>query len=136
MKAIFENVIRSGNFALADMQRKIKQAFIENDITEEDKDALLSMASGNVNVNGEKPSDDARFASLLKRIEKLEAEVFKTSAGGDTVEVWKPWDGISNKYQRGAVVSHNDKVWKSVYPGQNVWEPGAPGTETLWVEEA
>jgi hypothetical protein len=32
-------------------------------------------------------------------------------------------------------VVHNDKVWKSLIDN-NVWEPGAIGTESLWVEIA
>lgn len=136
MKAIFENVIRSGNYKLSDMQHKIKQAYIENDISEDDKTALLNMAAGSANVNGERLNDDARFAALAARIEKLENEVFKSPAEDDAVEAWKPWDGISNKYQPGAVVSHNGKVWESVHTAQNVWEPGAPGTENMWKEKA
>lgn len=134
MKTIFENVIHSGNYKLADMQRKITETWAGNGLSDADKDTLLRMAAEGVTVNGEKPNDDARFAALLDRIEKLEAEVFKTSsAGGESdVEAWKPWDGISNKYQPGAVVSHNGKVWKSIHTAQNVWEPGAPGTEKLW----
>lgn len=147
MRAIFENVIRAGGYKLAEMQRKIKQAYIENDLSESDKNALLNLAASRASVNGEKPNDDARFASLLARIEKLEAEVFKPeveegeSEGSEedvvVYDKWVPWDGISDKYQPGAVVSHNDQVWESIYSGQNVWEPGAPGTEAMWklVEE-
>lgn len=153
MRAIFENVIRAGGYKLAEMQRKIKQAWAENDLSESDKVALLNMAAGHASVNGEKPNDDARFTSLLQyihaledRVETLEEAVLK-SEDGDTSEVpeedkvvyekWTPWDGISNKYQSGAVVSHNGKVWESTFAGQNVWEPGAPGTEAMWklVEE-
>lgn len=147
MRAIFENVIRAGGYKLAEMQRKIKQAYIENDLSESDKDALLNLAAGRASVNGEKPNDDARFAALLARIEKLEVEVFKPEVEegegeGSEEDVvvydkWVPWDGICDKYQPGAVVSHNDQVWESIYSGQNVWEPGAPGTEAMWklVEE-
>ena len=135
MKSIFENVIRSGNYKLTDMQHKIKQLWLEGDIPEADKDELLALASNGVNPNGEKPSEDARFASLLDRIEKLEAEVFKTEGGEDVVEAWKPWDGISNKYQPGAIVAHKGKVWESIFNGQNVWEPGELGTENMWVEK-
>ena len=135
MKSVFENVIRSGNYKLTAMQRKIKQLWLEGDITEADKDELLALAANGVNPEGEKPSDDARFASLLERIEKLEAEVFKTEGGEDEVEAWKPWDGITDKYQLGAVVSHNGSIWESIFNGHNVWEPGAQGTENLWEKE-
>ncbi len=134
MKAIFENVIRGGSYKLTDMQHKIKQAYVEGDISEADKDDLLRQAAGGANVRGEKPSEDARFAALAARIEALEKAVF-TPGEEAAVEAWQPWDGISNKYQPGTVVSHIGKVWESIYPGQNVWEPGAPGTEAMWVEK-
>ena len=133
MKTIFENVIRSGSYKLADLQRKINETWAGNGLSDADKDTLLRMAAEGVTVSGEKPSDDARFAALLDRIEKLEAEVFKAS-DGSTIEAWQPWDGISNKYQPGAVVSHKGKVWKNIHTAQNVWEPGAAGTERLWEE--
>lgn len=39
----------------------------------------------------------------------------------------------TNGYMIGGKVSHNDKTWESLI-NNNVWEPGAVGTETLWVE--
>lgn len=38
-----------------------------------------------------------------------------------------------NPYQLGARVRHNGKVWESLV-ANNVWEPGATGTETVWRE--
>ena len=50
-------------------------------------------------------------------------------------EDWQqPIAGLTDKYQHGAIVQHNGKLWKSTYNGQNVWEPGAVCTEALWVE--
>ena len=39
----------------------------------------------------------------------------------------------TNPYTIGDRVNHNDKTWESLVDN-NVWEPGAVGTETLWVE--
>lgn len=38
-----------------------------------------------------------------------------------------------NPYMKGDKVRHNDKVWESDVDN-NVWEPGAIGTEALWHE--
>ena len=48
-----------------------------------------------------------------------------------------PWEqpGSTNGYKEGDKVTHNGKTWVSKHPA-NVWEPGAPGTEALWVEVA
>lgn len=39
----------------------------------------------------------------------------------------------TNPYMKGDKVSHNGKTWESLVDN-NVWEPGAVGTETLWKE--
>ena len=39
----------------------------------------------------------------------------------------------TNPYMKGDRVTHNGKVWESLVDN-NVWEPGAVGTESLWHE--
>ena len=39
----------------------------------------------------------------------------------------------TNPYMKGDKVRHNDKIWISLIDN-NVWEPGAVGTESLWEE--
>ena len=39
----------------------------------------------------------------------------------------------TNPYMKGDKVKHNGKTWESIVDN-NVWEPGAVGTETLWEE--
>lgn len=39
----------------------------------------------------------------------------------------------TNPYMAGDKVRHNSKIWISLVDN-NVWEPGAPGTESLWDE--
>jgi len=59
--------------------------------------------------------------------------IWPPTVTGPAVEAWQPWDGISNDYQLGAEVTHNGQTWTSTHPGQNTWEPGTTGTESLWV---
>lgn len=54
------------------------------------------------------------------------------SADADSVPAWQQPDS-TNGYASGAIVTHNGKTWQSVI-SNNVWEPGATGTESLWVE--
>ena len=152
MKPIFEAVIRGGNYKLSDIQEKIQKSYVRSELTEEAREDLLNQAAAGINIAGEKPDDDARFESLLRyiealqdRVKTLEDAVFKPEESEDpdnpdnpetpavVYEQWEPWDGISSKYQYGAIVEHNGKLWQSEHNGQNVWEPGAPGTERLWV---
>ena len=41
--------------------------------------------------------------------------------------------GSTNPYMKGDKVKHNGKTWESLIDN-NVWEPGATGTESLWAE--
>lgn len=38
----------------------------------------------------------------------------------------------TNPYMKGDKVTHNGSTWESLVDG-NVWEPGAVGTESLWM---
>ena len=53
---------------------------------------------------------------------------------GVEIPVWEPWDGISNQYQYGAVVTVDQKYYISAHQGQNTWMPGSMGTDGLWKE--
>ena len=50
-------------------------------------------------------------------------------------EVIHEWEQpeSTNGYSKGDKVTHNGKTWISVVDN-NVWEPGATGTEALWSE--
>lgn len=43
-----------------------------------------------------------------------------------------PWQP-STTYSKGSQVTHNGKTWESLVDN-NIWEPGAVGTETVWKE--
>ena len=137
MYEIIKNVINVGGFKLADIQHKVKKLYVLGDITEEQLDELLQMASGGVSTDAERPETLAMMKKLSERMDVLEGRMDAlegTTDTGDEFPAWEPWDGISNKYQSGAIVQHNDKLWQSIFSGQNVWEPGAAGTESMWME--
>jgi len=51
-----------------------------------------------------------------------------------SIEEWPAWvqpTGSHDAYMAGDKVSHNDHHWESLIDN-NVWEPGAVGTESLW----
>jgi hypothetical protein len=50
----------------------------------------------------------------------------------DVIPEWEQPDS-TNPYMKGDKVTHNGKTWESLVDN-NVWEPGATGTETLWKE--
>jgi hypothetical protein len=62
-----------------------------------------------------------------------EIEEVRTIAQG--IPEWVPWTSGRNEdlYQVGDQVRHNGKTWEATV-GNNHWEPGAPGHESLWRE--
>lgn len=46
------------------------------------------------------------------------------------ISEWEQPDS-TNPYMKGDKVTHNGSTWESLVDN-NVWEPGAAGTETLW----
>ena len=138
MYEVLKTVISNGGYKLADIQNKIKKLFVCGDLTEAQMDELLMMAAAGISAEAERPETLAMILTLSEEIEALRVRVTALE-GGETPEQtehpeWKPWDGIGKDYQNGAVVSHKGELWQSVLDGQNVWEPGAPGTENLWVK--
>lgn len=142
MYEVLKTVITKGGYRLSDILKKVKKLYACGDLTEAQMDELLEMASGGVSTDAERPETLAMIRTLAGKIEALTARVEALEAGGDETDdpeqaeypEWKPWDGISKDYQNGAVVSHKGELWQSAFDGQNVWEPGAPGTEAMWVK--
>lgn len=130
---IIKATIENGHYKLTAMLEKIQRMYIVGRITEAQMEQLLEMAAHGVNADAERPDVLAMLQSLAERIEAIEKQM-QAEENPAEYEAWKPWDGISNKYQYGDIVSHNGKLWISVFHGQNVWEPGTVGTETLWSE--
>lgn len=48
----------------------------------------------------------------------------------EVIPEWEQPDS-TNPYSKGDRVTHNEKTWESLVDN-NVWEPGALGTESLW----
>ncbi|MCD8383671.1 MAG: hypothetical protein LUC39_01750 [Clostridiales bacterium] len=133
-------IITAGDYTLTDIVYKINVFWVQGQLTEDEKNELTDLAQSNATADQEKPELEVTVESLAARVTALEEAVAvlqgDTGDTGDssTYPEWTTWDGVSMNYQYGAIVSHNGKLWISVYSGQNVWEPGAVGTESLWQE--
>lgn len=138
MKNVYElikEVIEAKNFKKDEMTAKIKSFWVRGDITEAECDELLSAMADKLNPEAERPdwlSVATGLSEAIKELQKRVVALEGTSTETPEYEKWQAWDGISNKYQYGAVVEHNGVIYESTYKGQNVWEPGTVGTEALW----
>lgn len=136
---IIKGIIYAGGYKLKDIRHRIKKLYIMGDISEPELDELLSLASDGVSVDAERPASLTLIQTLAEEVNSLAERVLILEGGHTENEteypVWKVWDGISKDYSLGAIVSHNGELWKSVFDGQNVWEPGVAGTEKMWEKQ-
>ena len=140
---IIKSVIERGIFRVNDLSLKIDTLWAESKLTDSQRDELYSLIMQHLNPAAEYPELEDRIASLEARVSALEEAQNNPDVGDPSepeglpegVEIWEPWDGVSNKYQFGAIVLHNGVYYKNVLSGQqNVWEPGSPGIdERFWI---
>ena len=136
MYETFLSIITSGDYKLPDITKKINTMWITGNLTDDQRDNLLSQAAEHLDPETERPENIEMLEKLAERITDLEQRLaqLEGKTGETGYPEWVPWDGLSDNYQNGAIVAYNGKLWKSTYNGQNVWEPGTVGTESLWEE--
>lgn len=135
---VLKSVISAGGYKLAEMQRKIKKLYTMGDLTDEQMDELMALSQQMANPEAERPETMKMLRDLSERISAVEKKLAAedgTQEEQPEHEQWvQPIAGLTDDYQYGAITAHVGKVWRSEFKGQNVWEPGAPGTENIWVE--
>ena len=135
--------ILAGDFRLTDMQQRARKLYAMGELTDDQLDELQSLIAEKANPEQERPGVmvivqklSAMVEALSERVVALESTGTKSASAEVIPEdypTWEPWDGLSNLYQNGAVVTHNNQLWQSVFSGQNVWEPGTVD-ERFWVK--
>ena len=157
MYEIFKSVIASKSYNLEEMIKKINIRWVEDILTEEQREELITMAQANADPSQSNAPLQKQIEEISKKqialedtVEKLRAMVQKiketVESGGTVVPdpeppiteeypAWEPYNGIPPvPYQVGSKVIHNGKKWESMVPN-NVWEPGAFGVDqNIWKE--
>ena len=146
MYDIIKNIIENGIFRVSDLTNKIDTLWAESKLSDDERNLLVQMMTDHLNPNSEAPELKELYERLEFRVTALEADVQALKGGEEpggeeepgtvTVPAWEAWDGISSKYQYGAVVTHNEKYFLDVLQGmQNTWEPESVGVdERYWKE--
>lgn len=135
--------IQGGDYRLEDILHKIDVFWVEGQITQEQREELIALALEHLDPESERPELETRLETLAAQVAALADRVTALEESGSAGEDpggqeepdypdWQPWDGMSQNYPQGAIVRHNGQLWISTFSGQNVWEPGLPGTEALW----
>ncbi len=143
MANILKSVIRNGGMPLTQVAERIETLYLSGRINADERMELTELMHEKASPSNETGDYKALYEALVQKYNELEARVKALEGangmtGGDAGSIcpaWQPWDGVSNKYQQGDLVVHGGRLWESVYVGQNVWEPGAPGVdERYWRE--
>ena len=144
MYDIIKNIVQNGVFKVSELTTKIDTLWAESKLSDDERNELVQMMTDFLNPSIEAPELKDLYERLESRVSILEGAVKELQGGGSEdpepgeiiVPAWVPWDGISDNYQYGAVVTHNDKYWQNMLQDvQNTWEPGAVGVdERYWKE--
>lgn len=100
---LFKDVIGTGNYVVADMERKLDILFVENKLTEEQRTELLSMLYNNAN--------DAQQIDIVTKLKELEDRIFALEHPSEEV-VYPVWTS-GYVTQKGEIVQfdyNNDGV--------------------------
>lgn len=137
MYIIISNVIKSGNYELNDMLRKIDTIWVQGSLTDEERGELVELAQSNADPARSYAPIQEQINQAFDRIKALEGRMAKLEAGEEPEPEewpeWYKWDGFGPiPWQNGSKCIHNDQKYISQV-ANNIWEPGAVGVyDNIW----
>lgn len=159
MYEVFKNVIESGNFKVNDLTNKIDTLWAERKMSDDERAALIASMTDHINPATEAPELARQISMVAEQVAEMKDQIAALIAdvatlknpegseegGGEETESdpltgkipdWEPWDGISDRYQRGAIVRENGEYYVNVLSGmQNTWQPGTAGVDDrYWIK--
>ena len=132
MRSTFERIIRNGTYNLEQMLRRINYYHAEGRLTDEDREALISLARGEA-PNALELDGKAEILALWREIHTLQARVTALEDGivepGETPaddsesfpEFVQP-TGAHDAYQQGQGITWNGQRYRSLIDA-NIWSP-------------
>ena len=132
MRSTFERIIRNGAYNLEQMLRRTNYYHAEGRLTDEDREALISLARGEA-PNALELDGKAEILALWREIHTLQARVTALEGGGDESsstlvdgsadypDYVQP-TGAHDAYQTGQGVTWNGQRYRSTIDN-NVWSP-------------
>ena len=128
MKELFKNVINNGDFELKDILNKISESYIKNDLSNNDKEELESLARDKANPQNSYAPLEQRLEEVFKRLQALEEVVFvqeEEPNEEETVEEFPEYvqpTGSHNAYKAGDKVTFENKKYTCLMDNC-VWNP-------------
>ena len=137
MYTIISNVLKSRNYELNDMLRKIDTIWVQGSLTDEERGELVELAQSNADPARSYAPLQEQINQAVDRIKALAGRMAKLEAGEEPEPEewpeWYKWDGVGRvPWQNGSKCTHNGVRYISRVDN-NVWEPGGEGVhENIW----
>lgn len=129
---IIKDEINKNEFKLEDIIYKINKLWIENRLTESERDELKKLATDNANINNEYPELQKQIKVIGEAIENLIDRVSILEGGPleppTTVQEWQQWNGLPygaggiGIYAIGERVKRENKEYESMI-NNNIYDP-------------
>lgn len=132
MKTIIENVILSGRFELSDILKKIDTLWIQGELTDKNKDALVKLAQDNATPENSYAPLQQQMDTLANELNLLKARVAAIEAGtpeqpepGEEYPEYKQPQGAHDAYYSGDKVTFEGSHYICIAPDgvACVWSP-------------
>lgn len=133
MYIIISNVIKSENYELNDMLRKIDTIWVQGSLTDEERGELVELAQSNADPARSYAPLQEQINQAFDQIKALDTRIKALEAGGseptdpEPEDEWPEWvqpTGAHNAYSNGGKITYNGKHYISTMDG-NVWSPDA-----------
>lgn len=129
MYSVIKDVINNGQFELVDMLNKINKLWVENSLTEEERDELMDLARQNAIPDNSYVENTKQIELIWKEIESIKGRLNTLENDNGTVEPpteeypeYKQPAGKHDAYNKGDKITYNGKKYECI-KNNVVWNP-------------
>lgn len=132
MYSVIKDVITKGNYELVDILNKINKLWVENNLTEEERNELVNLARSNAAPDNSYADNTTQIANLFEYYQQLDSRVTALENNSGTTEPIEPeeeWPayiqptGAHNAYNTGARITFTDGKRYICQMDNCVWDP-------------
>ena len=130
MYSVIKDVITKGNYELVDILNKINKLWVENNLTEEERDELVNLARSNAIPDNSYADNTTQIANLFEYYQQLDSRVTALENNTGTIEPepeeWPTYiqpTGAHNAYNTGAKITFTDGKRYICQMDNCVWDP-------------
>ncbi len=128
MYSVIKDVLNKGSYELVDILNKINKLWVENTLTEEQRDELVNLARTNANPENSYAENTQQIANLCEYYQQLDIRLSKleNDQGVEPEEEWLKYvqpTGAHNAYNTGSRIIFTDGKKYICQIDGCVWDP-------------